>query len=36
VARHWVARHGGTLEIESQPGAGARVRVALPLRRRAP
>jgi two-component system nitrogen regulation sensor histidine kinase GlnL len=36
VARHWVASHGGALRIESQPGAGTRVRVALPLRRRAP
>jgi two-component system nitrogen regulation sensor histidine kinase GlnL len=36
VARHWVARHGGALAIESEPGAGARVRVALPLRRGAP
>ncbi len=33
VSRHWVARHGGTLHIESEPGAGTRVRVALPLRR---
>ncbi len=32
VSRHWVARHGGSLRIESQPGAGTRVRVALPLR----
>ncbi len=36
VARHWVARHGGALHLESQPGEGLRVRVALPLRRRAP
>ncbi|HEY5658884.1 MAG TPA: ATP-binding protein [Myxococcota bacterium] len=33
VARHWVARHGGTLRVESAPGKGTRVLVALPLRR---
>jgi two-component system nitrogen regulation sensor histidine kinase GlnL len=33
VSRHWIARHGGTLRIESAPGAGTTVRVALPLRR---
>jgi two-component system nitrogen regulation sensor histidine kinase GlnL len=33
VAHHWVARHGGTLRVESQPGAGTRAIVALPLRR---
>jgi signal transduction histidine kinase len=33
VSRHWVARHGGTLRIESTPGEGTCVRVALPLRR---
>jgi two-component system nitrogen regulation sensor histidine kinase GlnL len=32
VSRHWVARHGGTLQIESEPGEGTRVRVVLPLR----
>lgn len=32
VARHWVARHDGTLRIESQPGRGTRVRVAFPMR----
>jgi two-component system nitrogen regulation sensor histidine kinase GlnL len=32
VSRHWVARHGGTLRIESEPGEGTLVRVALPLR----
>lgn len=32
VARHWVARHDGTLRIKSQPGRGTRVRVALPMR----
>ena len=33
VSRHWVSRHGGTLRIESAPGQGTCVRVALPLRR---
>jgi two-component system phosphate regulon sensor histidine kinase PhoR len=33
VARHWVTRHGGRLRIESAPGEGTCVRVALPLRR---
>lgn len=33
VARHWVDRHGGSLRIESRPGTGTKVRVALPLRR---
>ena len=32
VSRHWVARHHGTLRLDSAPGAGTRVRVALPLR----
>lgn len=32
VSRHWVARHGGTLQIESEDGKGARVVVHLPLR----
>jgi two-component system nitrogen regulation sensor histidine kinase GlnL len=32
-ARHWVTRHGGTLRIESLPGAGATVRITLPLQR---
>ncbi len=31
-ARHWVARHDGTLRIDSEAGHGTRVRVALPLR----
>ena len=31
VSRHWIARHGGTLDITSTTGEGARVRVALPL-----
>lgn len=33
LSRHWVARHGGTLRIESAPGQGTAVRVTLPLRR---
>jgi two-component system nitrogen regulation sensor histidine kinase GlnL len=33
VSRHWVARHGGTLRIDSTPGAGTAVQVAIPLRR---
>ncbi|MFI5217795.1 MAG: nitrogen regulation protein NR(II), partial [Candidatus Limnocylindria bacterium] len=33
VSRHWIARHGGTLRLESAPGEGTSVRVALPLRR---
>ena len=32
VAVHWVARHGGILRLESEPGAGTRARVMLPLR----
>ena len=32
VSKHWVARHGGSLQVESAPGAGTRVRVVLPLR----
>ena len=32
LSRHWVARHGGSLQIESAPGAGTRVRVVLPTR----
>ena len=31
VARHWVARHEGTLRLESTPGSGTTVRVALPI-----
>jgi two-component system nitrogen regulation sensor histidine kinase GlnL len=34
VAEYWVARHGGSLAIESAVGAGTTVRVALPLRRK--
>lgn len=33
LARHFVAEHGGSLQIESKEGAGTRVRVSLPLRR---
>jgi two-component system nitrogen regulation sensor histidine kinase GlnL len=33
VAEYWVARHGGSLAIESAVGEGTCVRVALPLRR---
>ncbi len=33
VSRHWVARHGGTLRVESRAGGGTTVGVALPLRR---
>jgi two-component system nitrogen regulation sensor histidine kinase GlnL len=33
VARHWIARHEGTLHLESTPGVGTTVRVALPLSR---
>ena len=32
MARHWVVRHEGVLQIGSPPGSGARVRVELPLR----
>jgi len=32
LSQHWVARHGGSLRIESPPEAGTLVRVALPLR----
>jgi len=33
LARHWVSRHGGTLQLESQEGHGTQVRVSLPVRR---
>jgi two-component system nitrogen regulation sensor histidine kinase GlnL len=32
LSRHWVARHGGTLHLESALGEGTRVRVVLPVR----
>lgn len=32
VARHWITRHEGSLRIESEPGEGTTVRVALPLK----
>jgi len=32
VSKHWVARHGGSLQLDSAPGQGTRVRVVLPLR----
>ena len=33
VARHWLMRHGGTLELQSEPGSGTTAIVTLPLRR---
>jgi two-component system nitrogen regulation sensor histidine kinase GlnL len=33
VARHWITRHEGTLRLESTPGLGTTVRIALPLSR---
>jgi len=33
MSRNWIARHGGTMQIESTEGDGTIVRVALPLRR---
>jgi signal transduction histidine kinase len=33
VAQHWIARHEGTLSLESEPGVGTTVRIALPLPR---
>jgi two-component system nitrogen regulation sensor histidine kinase GlnL len=33
LSRNWLARHDGTLRIESRPGEGTRVHVELPLRR---
>jgi signal transduction histidine kinase len=32
VAEYWVARHRGSLHLESEKGAGTRVRVTLPIR----
>ncbi len=34
LSQHWIARHRGTLRIESAPGTGTLARVALPLRHR--
>jgi two-component system nitrogen regulation sensor histidine kinase GlnL len=31
LSRHWVARHGGALRLESEPGQGTRARVLLPF-----
>jgi len=33
VARHWIARHDGTLRLESELGVGTTVRIALPIAR---
>jgi two-component system nitrogen regulation sensor histidine kinase GlnL len=33
LSQHWIARHEGTLRLESAPGQGTLARVALPLRR---
>ncbi len=33
VAEYWTSQHGGTLELESPEGQGARIHVILPLRR---
>ena len=33
VARHWLMRHGGNLELRSQPGSGTTAIATLPLRR---
>ncbi len=33
IAQHWVVRHDGNIQVSSEPGEGARVRVQLPLRR---
>jgi two-component system nitrogen regulation sensor histidine kinase GlnL len=33
VTEYWVARHHGSLHLESEKGLGTRVRVTLPLRR---
>lgn len=35
LSQHWIARHHGTLRVESVPGEGTLARVALPLRRAA-
>jgi two-component system nitrogen regulation sensor histidine kinase GlnL len=33
LAEYWVARHRGSLHLESEKGAGTRVRITLPVRR---
>jgi two-component system nitrogen regulation sensor histidine kinase GlnL len=33
IAQHWAVRHGGHVQLSSQPGAGTRARVLLPLAR---
>jgi len=35
LAEYWVARHLGSLHLESEKGVGTRVRIALPIRREA-
>ena len=35
LAEYWVARHLGSLHLESEKGVGTRVRIALPVRRQA-
>jgi two-component system nitrogen regulation sensor histidine kinase GlnL len=35
VAEYWVARHHGSLHLESEKGVGTRARITLPLRREA-